>query len=167
MMDEVYGFIERFGGDAFWTGVINLCFFAGLFWSAFKASADKVGSLVPVVRLGRHARLAKLKRFRSIAQNAKFGATPYVASVLDWRNCVRWLTQFLMNTVWFSLNALLAAGASDPTANHIAMAIIGAVALWNLWQVNSAADKAWQHAHWTAYPQAWRSVLLSERAKKN
>jgi len=71
-----------------------------------------------------------------------------------------------MNSVWFALNALLAAGSSDPTANHVAMAIIGAVALWNLWEANSAADKAWEHAHWTAYPQAWRRVLLDERVKK-
>lgn len=166
MMEDVYKFIEHFGGNLFWTGVINLFFFAGLGWTVFKNSAGTIAKFGPAIKLGKRARLAKLRRFREIASNAKYGATPYVASVLEWRNCVRWLTQFFMNTIWFALNALLAADAVDPTINRVAMALIGVISLGNLIAANRAADRAWEHAHWTAYPQAWRNVLLAERVRK-
>ena len=161
-MEGVTGYVSKFGSSDFWTGIVNLFFIVGLIWNALKASAGAVAKVAPSIPFGRRSRLLKLRRFRVVTHNAKYGATPYVASVLEWRNCVRWMIQFLMNSVWFALNASLSASVSDPTINHAAMAFIGAVGMGNLYVANRAADRAWENASWTEMPQAWRRTFLDE-----
>ena len=163
MMEQLSAFISNVGRSDFLTGLATLVAIVGPLIAISKGPVVKILSLVGKGSFARARRLQRLRRFRQVEASIAAGATPYVNAALEWRNCVRWAVQIGSNFLWIALNAILAAKSEHPNISYVAIVVIMVVAFFKLYQLNAAADRAWENPHWTAYPRGWKQSLLSER----